>query len=324
MLKPKALPKTGKLFVADIGIPPKKISNKGIVCTDLTLIGGLIPQRRANSHKGDFGRVLVIAGSGQMPGAAALVAKSALRTGAGLVKVIVPKSIRDLVFSLGPEVMVKGVAETKEGTLESSALEEIKEELNWATVLAIGPGLSQNKETTKFIFALLNLIAGKYKQIRLVVDADALNIIALRPAILPKLKKRTVITPHPGEMARLVKLNIQNIQSNRIEAAQKLAGKYSVNVILKGANTVIAEKGKAVCINLSGNPGMATAGSGDVLTGMIAAFLAQGMEIYNSALAGVYCHGLAGDLVAKLKGKRGMVASDIVEAIPNVLGFIRS
>ncbi|MCX5751465.1 MAG: NAD(P)H-hydrate dehydratase [Candidatus Saganbacteria bacterium] len=324
MLKPKALSRVGKLFIVDIGIPPKKISSKGVICPDLNLIASLIPKRKTDSHKGDFGRVFVIAGSSEMPGAAALVANSALRTGAGLVKVVVPKSIRDLVFSLGPEVMVSGVTETKEGTLALSALEKIKERLNWATVLAIGPGLSQNKETQKLVFALLVLVANKHKKLRLVIDADALNIIASRPVILSKLKNRVVVTPHPGEMARLVKLSSQAIQEDRLKAAQKLAVEYGINVVLKGANTVIAEKGKATCINLTGNPGMATAGAGDVLTGMIAAFLAQGLGLYDAALVSVYCHGLAGDLVAQLKGKRGIKASDIVESIPYVLRFVRS
>ena len=258
-----------------------------------------IPKRIKNSHKGDYGRVLIVAGSSGMLGAAILSSRGALRSGAGLVYLAVPNFLRNFINLATPEVIVKNFYEINDFDFD---------------VLAIGPGLSINKES-KF---LVDKIVSKTKK-PLVVDADALNILSYNLDVLIKSKANIVLTPHPGEMARLTGLDVSSIQKNRVKTAAQFAKKWGVCLVLKGDKTVIADKNGDVFINSTGNPGMASAGMGDVLTGVIASFIGQGFSPFLAAQAGVAIHGLAGDIAKKEKGELGLIASDIVDNLPKAI-----
>ncbi|MGB9613633.1 MAG: NAD(P)H-hydrate dehydratase, partial [Candidatus Margulisiibacteriota bacterium] len=298
LLKYPAVKNIGKLVVADIGIPydleKQKTQKLGKQIVDFYL-----PRRLFWTHKGDYGRVLIVAGSRNMSGAAYLTARAALRSGAGLVYLAVPQSIQKLVAPKTREVITLGLPETKEGTIALKAL-SLVEKIS-ADCVAIGPGLTTHEETKEFVRKLILQIRSKW----LIVDADGLNSIADNQTILKKAKSPVVITPHPGEMSRLFGQPIKKIQKNRINFAKLAAKKWKVKVVLKGAYTVVSN-GKDTWINSSGNPGMASAGVGDVLTGMLAGLLPQGVDLPTI----VYLHGLAGDLASKEKGERGMIASD--------------
>lgn len=276
-------------------------------------------QRKADSHKNDFGHVLILAGCARFLGAVALSAKSALRSGAGLVSVGVPKSLNAaLQKKLACEIMSKPLSETKDAALSSSSFLEINKFLKGVDVLAVGPGLSQNPSTQNLIRKIIGQI-----DLPMVIDADALNALIghLNLLRVSSIKNRgsRILTPHPGEMARMLNTSTAAIQKNRENIAKIFAKKYNVIVVLKGHKTVVASPAAEIYINKTGNPGMATAGSGDVLTGIITSFLAQGLNAFDAAKYGVYIHGLAGDLAAKEKGEIGLIASDIVEKIPQAL-----
>ncbi|MFC1511094.1 NAD(P)H-hydrate dehydratase [Candidatus Margulisiibacteriota bacterium] len=258
-----------------------------------------LPKRKSNSHKGDYGRVLIVAGSPGMTGAAVLASRGALRSGAGLVYLAVPTGLVNFVDSITPEVI----------TIPFEKIKDIRED-----ALLIGPGLGQSPSVRKLVDSLITKTIG-----HLVIDADALNIISDYPKILKKAKTQIVITPHPGEMSRLIHRRIEYIQKNRAVVAREAARLFHCLVVLKGHKTVVAEPHGETYINSTGNPGMATAGVGDVLGGMIASFIAQGQSVWHAAIAGVYLHGLAGDLAAKEKGQHGMIASDLVERIPDAI-----
>ncbi|MBU0671453.1 MAG: NAD(P)H-hydrate dehydratase, partial [Candidatus Margulisbacteria bacterium] len=228
-------------------------------------------------------------------GAAVLASRAALRSGAGLVYLAVPNDLVKYVDCLTAEVI----------TIPFSDIKKIK-----ADVIAIGPGLGTSKNCQKLVASVLRT------KVPVVIDADAINIIAKKRKLLAKRKHETIITPHPGEMSRLVGKDVKYVQQNRLVVAKKIANKYNCIVVLKGAGTVVADRYGDVYINNTGNPGMASAGVGDVLTGMIAGLKAQGQACWGAAVAGVYLHGLAGDLAAKDKGEYGMIASDLVEKIP--------
>lgn len=272
-------------------------------------------RRKENSHKNDFGHVLVLAGSKSMMGAAALVSLAAMRSGAGLVTLGVPESLNPVAQKkISSVVMTFPLRETREKTLSSAAYAQITKRLKNFDVIALGPGLSQNKNTQKLIAKLISTVDKP-----LVIDADALNAIASNPDLLKKINNTKILTPHPGEMARLTGLTKNAIQTHRAQAAKKFAKIYRCILLLKGKKTVVASAGGEVYLNHSGNVGLATAGSGDVLTGMIAAFLAQGLSGFEAAKYGSYIHGLAGDLAANEKTKTAMIASDIIEKIPSAL-----
>lgn len=275
-------------------------------------------RRRPDSHKGDFGHIFIIAGSLRFSGAAVLCAEGALRCGAGLVTMGIPRSIAGPLIKIKPkEAMLKPLPETKERTLSLSGYAKIKEFIRTADIVVAGPGLGQNKSTQALV---RRIIASASKPV--VIDADALNALAGHLNILRSAGRqgRTIIlTPHPGEMARLLNVDIRHTQKMRKDIAKKFAMDYNVTLVLKGNKTVVAgAKGNAY-LNPTGNPGMATAGSGDVLAGMIAAFLGQGLSAFDAAKYGVYLHGRAGDLAAKEKTQLGMIASDIIEKIPEAI-----
>ncbi len=264
-------------------------------------------RRRPDSHKGDFGHVFILAGSLRYSGAALLCAEASLRTGAGLVTLGVPKSISEAIIKIKPkEAMLEPLLSTEEGTIAVAALQRIKKILKKIDLIAIGPGLGQNKSTEELVRKLV-----KSANKPLIIDADGLNALVGNLNIL----RQAIITPHPGEMARLTGRSIAEVQKDRNAIAKRVASEYNLTVVLKGHSTVIADK-QRIYVNKTGNPGMSTAGSGDVLTGMIAALWAQGLPEFEAAKYAVYLHGLAGDYAAKEKTQMGMIASDIIEKIP--------
>ncbi len=272
-----------------------------------------LSRRKKNSHKNDYGHVLILAGSGNMLGAAALSTLAAMRSGAGLVTVGVPRSLNLILQKkCSAVVMTLPLQETSTLSLDLSSFNKIK---NFhCDVIAVGPGLSLEPRTRQLV---LKIISSLDKPI--VIDADALNALATKPDILLKTPAIKILTPHPGEMARLSKLNKNFIEKNRKQVALNFARKFHSIVILKGHRSVIASPDGKFYINKTGNPGMATAGSGDVLTGVIAAFLAQGLPGFEAAKWGCAVHGRAGDLAALEKTQISMIATDIIEKIPEAL-----
>jgi len=275
-------------------------------------------QRKPDSHKGDYGHIFILAGSLRFSGAAVLCSEAAMRLGAGLVTLGIPENLAKAIIKIKPnEVMLLPLAQTREGTISLAAYKKIKHFLKSTDVMVIGPGLSQNSSTQALIRRLLPEI-----EKQLVIDADGLNALAGHLEILRRRRdeaRRMILTPHPGEMARLLRIGIDQVQSRRKEVAQRFAREYKVTVVLKGHNTVVADFRGNLYVNKTGNPGMATAGSGDVLTGMIAAFLGQGLDVFRAAKYAVYLHGLAGDLASKEKTQISLIASDIIDKIPEAI-----
>ncbi|MFA5060278.1 MAG: NAD(P)H-hydrate dehydratase [Candidatus Omnitrophota bacterium] len=272
---------------------------------------------KRNVHKNDFGHVLILAGSKQMLGAAALCALSAMRAGAGLATIGIPKSLNlTLQKKISPVIMTWSLPETKEQTLSFKAYPAIKKRLNSFDCVAIGPGLSTNTQTQKLIRKIITT-ADK----PLVIDADALNALAKDLKVLLKNPSEKVLTPHPGEMARLTGLSKKMIENSGLKIAQQFSAQYHCILLLKGSRTIVAAPNGKTYINKTGNPGMATAGSGDVLTGMIAAFLAQGIPAFDAAKLGAYLHGKAGDIAARKKTRLALIATDIIDEIPKVIKF---
>ncbi|NQT29268.1 MAG: NAD(P)H-hydrate dehydratase [Candidatus Saganbacteria bacterium] len=269
----------------------------------------LLPKRKPNTHKGDYGKVLIVAGSAGMTGAAVLAARAALRCGAGLTYLAVPRKLVNFVDCITPEVI----------TLPFEEIKRVK-----ADAVAIGPGLGVSAKTRKLITSLVTRLPRERSRghaTPMILDADALNIMAKDLSVLAKVKDedKIILTPHPGEMARLTGKSISYIQKNRKKVALDFAKKYGCIVVLKGHKTVVAHSNQKVYINNTGNPGMAKAGVGDVLCGMIAAFAAQGITPFDSAMLGVYLHGLAGDIASRDKGEYGMLASDLLGKIPDAI-----
>ena len=310
----------GTIHVVDIGIPTAyvdAIDSRTILVTKESVAKAL-PQRPATSHKGTFGHAGILAGSVGKTGAAALAAQAALRVGAGLVTVGIPSSVNDVLEAKLLEAMTIPFPETKARTLARSGLDRILAFMQARTALAIGPGLSTHPETVELVQSLM-----KHLDRPSVLDADALNALASRAALLTECKIPPILTPHPGEMARLeVDATSQTVNADRIGTARRFARERGVFVVLKGARTLIARPDGLLAICPTGNPGMATAGTGDVLTGMIVGLLAQGITSWEAACAATYLHGSAGDLAAQQLGQSGMLAGDLVAHIPYALQAI--
>lgn len=298
------------VVVAPIGSPQEAIASS----LDLHWAGASLAlaqqPRGVASNKGNFGHVLVVGGSfgtaGGKAGAPAMVGIGALRAGAGLVSVAVPEPALASVACFAPELITWPLAATPEGSIRAQELSP--ELMKGKTVLAIGPGLGQAPATAEFVLDLL-----AQTRMPAVIDADALNILAARPELLPQLaRERTVVlTPHPGEMARLAGISTAEVQANRLECARGFARRNGVTVVLKGARTLIAHPGGRVAVNTSGNPGMAKGGSGDLLTGLVAALLAQHpQEAVRAVVAAVYLHGLAADLAVREADEHTLLPSD--------------
>ncbi|NSW90378.1 MAG: NAD(P)H-hydrate dehydratase [Firmicutes bacterium] len=304
---------TGELVVADISIPPKVIDSMDIKTNiiDERMVSLWIPKRAKQTNKGDYGRVLIISGSKGMTGAGCLAARAAHRAGAGLVYLAVPESLSTIYGASLTETITIPLKDEGKGYILSDNIEFLEKQMESKDVIAIGPGLSMNEDTIKLVRWIV-----ENSTVSLVLDADALNITARDVSILKRLKTTAVITPHPGEMARLTGKSIEQVQRDRINTAKEFACKWEVITVLKGFRTVIALPDGTTYINLTGNPGMATAGTGDVLTGVIAGLMAQGIEPGFAAPAGVYIHGLAGDMASLKIGEYSLTASDLVEEIP--------
>ena len=312
---------TGRLEIVDIGIPQAVVKDAGlkISISEEKELKGLIPRRAENTHKGTFGHVFILAGSPGKTGAAVMAARAAMRTGAGLVTVGIPQSLNSILETKLTEEMTQPLPDVSGGFLGPVSLETILEAMKDKTVSAIGPGISVQSETVKLLHELLNRL-----EIPLVIDADGLNIIAEKPEILKKIKVPVILTPHPGELARLMKTSTTDIQGNRLGAATEFAQQFGVTVVLKGAKTIIASRDGDAYINTTGNPGMAGAGMGDVLTGIISALLAQGLSHIDACRLGVFVHGRIADLIAENRHSTGILATDIIDKIPETLkGFIR-
>ena len=250
-----------------------------------------------------------------MVGAAALTALAAMRCGAGLVTIGIPKSLNAVIQKkISPVIMTLPLKETTRQTLSAAAFSQIHAKLSQFAAIALGPGLTTHPGTQQFVIKIISSC-----KTPMVIDADALNILAKHLSILKKNKAPKVLTPHPGEMSRLTNLSRNSIEKNRRKTAGEFAKKFHCTLLLKGHRTIVASAKGRVYINSTGNAGMATAGSGDVLTGIIAAFLAQGLSDFESAKWGAYIHGKAGDLAAKKRTKLSMIATDIIEQIPHAV-----
>ncbi|MGE0643672.1 MAG: NAD(P)H-hydrate dehydratase [Nitrospira sp.] len=311
----------GEVVIVDIGIPTTYIDALSSRITLITkrAVQASFPQRRPASHKGTFGHAGIIAGSVGKTGAAALAARAALRVGAGLVTVATPSSVNDVLEAKLLEAMTVPMPETKARTLGRNALDRLVAFMTDRTAIAIGPGLSTAPETVELIQALT-----KHIDRPSVFDADALNALSGRIAPLTSCKTPPIITPHPGEMARLEpEATSQTVNNDRLGIATRFARERGLFVVLKGARTVVARPDGAIAICPTGNPGMATAGTGDVLTGIMVGLLAQGLPSWEAACAATYLHGVAGDMAAAEKGQAGMIAGDVIEQIPAALQFIR-
>ncbi len=272
------------------------------------------PKRQSATNKGDFGHALVIAGSSGYTGAAYLTSQAALLSGVGLVTLAVGRSLYEIMATKLTEVMVRPFFETRDLSLSLLAEKELLAFSEKCNCLAIGPGISQNKETQSLI---RNIIAKVEKPV--VLDADGINAFAVHSELLKNVKSSLVLTPHPGEMARLIGKERDEIQKNRKDVALGFASEYNTVLVLKGHETVVASPGGEYYINQTGNPGMATGGTGDVLTGIITGFIAQGITPFEASILAVYFHGLAGDLVAKEKGLLSLIATDILNKLPEAL-----
>jgi NAD(P)H-hydrate epimerase len=276
--------------------------------------------RKKNTHKGSYGRVLVLAGSPGMTGAAYLCSKAALRSGSGIVTLGIPESLNPIMEVKLTCVMTYPLPETKASTLSNKGRKEILKLCETHDVVALGPGLSQHPETRELILWLLKNIDRA-----MVIDADGLNALTNNVNVLHKIKQNVVLTPHPGEMSRLTGLrSAKDVQKERLNTAtqfvksiqKKSGGKRKLVLVLKGDKTIVADYGRTY-VNRTGNPGMATAGVGDVLTGIIVSLTGQGLDVFSASQLGVYIHGLAGDIAAKKKGELSMIASDIIDCLPD-------
>jgi hydroxyethylthiazole kinase-like uncharacterized protein yjeF len=308
----------GKIIVADISMPEqvKKEAEEEAELIDRRLLSQIYKPYPQDAHKGTFGRTLIIAGSKGMTGACALAGKAAARCGAGLVTIGIPESLNDILASKVTEVMTLPLEENFTSISEKALDKALEFSLNCDAV-AIGPGLSQNPETKSFVRSFVRRCRKP-----LVIDADGLNALAEDIAAFKDAQCPIIITPHPGEMARLLSTTIEDIQANRVKSVKMAAEKFSSVAVLKGASTLLATKEGKLFINPTGNPGMATGGSGDVLTGIIVGFLARGFLPKEAAISAIYVHGLAGDLAAQKFGEISMLAGDIIDFIPKAIKTI--
>jgi NAD(P)H-hydrate epimerase len=316
LVLPPAERHSGSLVIADIGIPQSVIEGLDGAWLELitkSRMAALVTPRVPESQKGDYGRILLVAGSRGKTGAAYLAAASALRSGAGLVTVATPASCQPILATLGVEYMTDAFEETDQGQIAWEALDRILE--TDADVIAIGPGLGRSPSTMALVQAVVER-AG----VPIVLDADGLfAFVGESDRLMGRDDAEIIITPHPGEMARLTGLTVEAVQANRVEVARTFATTHRVHVILKGHRTVVATPDGKAFINLTGNPGMATGGTGDVLTGVVAAWFAQLLDPADAAQLAVYLHGLAGDLAAADEGEVAMVAGDLVDRLGDAI-----
>jgi len=325
---PPACEHVGEWVVRQIGTPPEALESDPDLFLNLACredFAWLARPRKPDSHKGSYGHVLILAGSVGKTGAAALAAKAALRAGAGLVTVATAESAIPTVASLGMEYMTEPLPQTEAGTISLRALDygRLDKLLDGKTVLAIGPGIGTVPETAELVRTLVNA-----RRLPVVLDADGLNAFDGR---MDQFQSGgdladAILTPHPGELSRLLGVNTAEIQARRLESARDFARKHQVTLVLKGFRTLTAAPDGKVWVNPTGNPGMATGGTGDVLTGMTAGLVAQyrNRPISEVAAAAVFLHGLAGDLAAEETGQASLIAGDLIDALPKAYRAVKS
>ena len=309
---------TGFLAVVDIGIPEKAVSEADIRLELLeNKVGKWLPVRVPTSHKGSFGHLLIVAGSMGKTGAALLCGSGGLRSGTGLVTLCIPYELNSIIESGLWEAMTVPLQSAAQGILSIEDYTVIRESLLGKQALVVGPGIGTAKETAELIETLYCEIEAP-----MLVDADGLNILAADTTLLKKAAGQRILTPHPGEMARLTGLTTSAILKNRFEITREFSTKHNVHVVLKGADTLVCDPKGKMAINPTGNPGMAAGGMGDVLAGLIGGFLAQGLSPWQACCLGVYSHGLAGDRLAE-QTSAGYLASELADQIPFVLEDLR-
>ncbi|MBI4427842.1 MAG: NAD(P)H-hydrate dehydratase [Ignavibacteriales bacterium] len=304
----------GKISVAEIGIPVSAANE--IKSSTFTVEPGdiqrLLPRRPTTSYKYSVGKIFVLAGSKGLTGAAVMCSTAALRSGAGAVILGAPEAVYSVLARRLTEVMVTPLPSTSEGSVAAEAFAKVGEKLDWADVVIVGPGLSQNPETQAFVKRVIQSYSGK-----ILLDADGLNAASnFGLKVLKSQRAEMILTPHTGEFARLFKTTSRETEDNRVEVSRTAARALGQTVVLKGAPTATASSKGIVYLNSTGNPGMATAGAGDVLSGIIAGLWAQGMEATEAAYCGVYLHGLSGDMAKKKFGERSLLAMDLLDFLP--------
>jgi ADP-dependent NAD(P)H-hydrate dehydratase / NAD(P)H-hydrate epimerase len=305
----------GSVVIAPIGSPPEAIISKlNLELTTPRDFAALFAPRPADSNKGMYGHVLIVGGSLGKSGAAAMAGMAALRAGCGLSTVATPKSVLPGVAGFAAELMTEPLPETTVGSIAPSAIESGRydELLQPMDVVAIGPGIGRNPETVQFVQE-----AVRRTKVPLVIDADGLNAFQGHTDLLDGHERPLVLTPHPGEMSRLAGISIKNVQANRITSARNFARQHQLVLVLKGNRTIIALPDGIAWVNPTGNPGMATGGTGDILTGMTAGITGQMQDdVARATVAAVYLHGLAGDVAAEKMGQHSLVATDLLTALP--------
>lgn len=313
----------GPTVVSPIGSPDDAIiSSQQLHLITASNLASFVAPRSASANKGSFGHVLVIGGSVGKSGAAAMAGMAALRVGAGLSTVGTPKSVLPTVAGFHPELMTEPFEETEIGSISMRALSYGHADalIKGKTVLAVGPGISRHKETVEFVRTLVK----KFK-LPMVLDADGLNAFEGHDAELNGKGRSLVLTPHPGEMARLIGSNTTTVQHDRLNVARKFAQEHSLMLVLKGHRTLVAAPDGEVWVNTTGNPGMATGGMGDILTGMVAGFIAQNPErVFEAVIAAVHLHGVAGDVACESMGEHSLVATDLLQALPEAFRRVRA
>ena len=299
----------GEVETVNIGITEDCYEDEYITTITPEYVSSIFAKRDKNSNKGTFGHQLNICGSYSMFGAAVISAESALRSGVGLLKLVIPESAYPLAASHLTQPIFKPVAQTLDGTFSADITYSLKSEFDWASAILFGCGVGDNDDTRIICDYVL-----KNAKCPVVIDADGINCLSRCINIIKDIKAPAVLTPHPGEMARLVSKTVAEIQNDRINIAKGFAKENNIVLVLKGANTIVTD-GKSVFVNVTGNPGMAMGGTGDMLSGIIASFIAQGASPLDAAAAGVYLHGLCGDEAAKRVSQRGMTVSDMTELL---------
>ena len=310
--------RAGKVIVADIGIPPNLAAD---ITTELITedwVKSVLPERPLNANKGSFGKVLVVAGSINYIGAAYLACMGAARVGAGLVTLSTAQSLQSILAAKLTEVTYAPLPEAEAGIISSKATSVLQKWLPNYEVLLLGCGLGQNAQVVQFIKATLFGLPQAHSP-SLVLDADALNILAQVPNWWQRLNRDAILTPHPGEMARLVGVSVDEVQRERLEITRKAAMEWQKVVVLKGAYTIVAAPDGRAKISQIANPGLASAGTGDVLAGAIAGLAAQGLPLFDAAACGVYLHGQAGEMVRRDMGDAGTLAGDLLPVLPRVI-----
>jgi NAD(P)H-hydrate epimerase len=306
----------GELEVADINIPDRAVLEEKtfLNLVEKELVYALLPQRRRDDHKGHFGHALVVSGSRGKSGAASLVAMSALKAGAGLVTVAAPDTAQKILATHSTEMMTEPIPETKDGSISTKALPLLLELAQDKDLISIGPGITRDKQTASTVRSLV-----KKTKIPVLIDADGLNAFEGFSKDLFGKKRKLIITPHPGEMSRLIGQSVKFVQDNRVEVCRNFAVTHHCYVVLKGYKTLISDPTGQVFVNPTGNPGLGTAGAGDILTGIMTGFLVQGIDILHALILSVYLHGFAADIAAGDLGEIPLMAGDVIDYLPDAI-----